>query len=307
MAWVEVPDAVVTEIEELAGSAVASVEGSPLGFSPGFAGLVDFADGSRLFLKVMSAARDPWSIEFNRREARVVQQLPAQVQAPSLRWVIEQGDWLVLAYEAIDGVPAEPTADPAHREAMWRGFNELAMVAAPADLPAFHEYQADVMCQWRALADAPDRAARIASLGADGAWVEANLSRLLAWEHDAIEASQGDRLVHGDVRADNVIVAGDTAVFVDWPHASRGAPWLDFAGYLPSYEMYGGGSASEAFRAHPLSESVSTADERAFVAALAGYFTVQSTEPPMAAIHGIREFQRAQAIPALTWLRELAD
>ena len=57
---------------------------------------------------------------------------------------------------------------------------------------------------------------------------------------------------------------------------------------------------------HPLAREVSEEQELLFVATLAGYFTAQSTEPPAPALPGLREFQRAQALPALAWLRELA-
>ena len=277
-----------------------------MGFSPGFAGIVTFADGSRLFLKVMSGTRDPWSIEFNRREAAVLASLPESVAAPRLQWTFEDDEWLIIAVEAVDGDHVRPASDPAHAQAMWDVFSRLAEVPAPSGLVPFHEYLHDLFNRWQTLAEAPDRDARLASLGDERAWIESHLDVLVEWERAGIDASKGDALVHGDLRADNALITADGIVVVDWPHATRGAPWLDLLGYLPSYEMYGGGSARDAFRAHPLARGVSETAERAMVAAVAGYLVVESTEPPMPALPGIREFQRAQALPALNWLRQLA-
>jgi aminoglycoside phosphotransferase (APT) family kinase protein len=306
MTWAQVPDAVVALIEQRAGAPVAVAAGSELGFSPGFAGVVEFADGSRLFLKVMSGDRDPWSIHLNRREAAILAELPTTVAAPRLRWALEIDDWFVMATDVVDGDHPVAT-DPAAAAKLWRAFEELASVKAPAELPAFHEHFEDLFTKWKSLADDPERAERMSALGDAGTWVLANLDHLMRWELEGIEASAGDALVHGDLRADNILLSADGIVIVDWPWATRGASWLDLAGYLPSHAMNGGGACWESFHAHPLSNGVSMRDERGIVAALAGFFAVTCTEPPHPGLPGLREFQRAQAIPALNWLRAIIE
>jgi hypothetical protein len=69
--------------------------------------------------------------------------------------------------------------------------------------------------------------------------------------------------------------------------------------------MNGGEQCATAFRSHPLSEGASADAERAFAAAIAGYFAVESTLPEVPALPGLRAFQRAQALPALDWLRHI--
>ncbi|MGC4175854.1 phosphotransferase family protein [Demequina sp.] len=304
MPWSEVPDAVVAAIGARAGSVVGSVEAAALGFSPGFAGVVRFSDGSRLFLKVMSGDRDPWSIHLNRREAEVLAELPGELPVPRLEWTLEVGDWFVLATDVIDG--EHPVATNAeHSEALWAVFEELASAPAPAGLQAFHESDESFFTLWRTIAEDPGCVERLSSHGEAGKWALANLDRLVEWGADGAEASEGDALVHGDLRADNILLAGGRAFIVDWPWATRGAAWLDLAGYLPSHEMNGGDACWDVFHAHPLSRGVELRHERGIVAALAGYFTVMSTEPPHPALPGLREFQRAQAAPALRWLRRL--
>src|SRR3546814_13058052 len=52
------------------------------------------------------------------------------------------------------------------------------------------------------------------------------LPEMIDHQHLAREVAAGDRLVHWDARADNVLVRGDEAVLLDWAWASRGAPGL---------------------------------------------------------------------------------
>jgi len=303
LAWGDVPDAVVAAIGERAGSGVATATGAALGFSPGFAGVVGFEDGSRLFLKVISSDQHPDSSTFNRREAEVVAQLPEGLGVPRLQWELDVDEWHVIAFEAIDGVPASPAEDAEHERAAWDALTELAAVRAPAGLPQFNEHQSDVFTYWRELAAAPGLEARL--VGYDTAWILAHLDDLIRWEAQAVEATRGDRLVHGDFRADNLVIADGRAFVVDWPHASAGAPWLDLAGFLPAHQMHGGAPAHEAFRAHPVGRDVPQEELRAYVTSLAGYFVFHSTEPEPDHLPGLRAFQRAQALPSLRWLREL--
>jgi aminoglycoside phosphotransferase (APT) family kinase protein len=126
-------------------------------------------------------------------------------------------------------------------------------------------------------------------------------------EHDALPALAGDALVHGDLRADNVMIDTDhdRVWLIDWPHASVGAPWLDLAFMLPSVTLQGGGDPGRIFRGHHLSVGVSDDALRAGLAGLAGYFTWSSLQPAPPGIPNLRAFQRAQSHATLRWLRTL--
>ena len=56
-------------------------------------------------MKAVGAALNPDSPEFHRREAVVSASLPAAPQFPRLLDVYDDGDWVALAFEAIDGRP----------------------------------------------------------------------------------------------------------------------------------------------------------------------------------------------------------
>lgn len=86
--------------------------------------------------------------------------------------------------------------------------------------------------------------------------------------------------IHSDLRADNIVLAGGRVYFVDWPHASVGAPWVDLALFLPSVAMQGGAAPEEVFWANPL-VAAATRDDLARVLA-AGSWRLDRGEAPAA-------------------------
>ena len=58
-------------------------------------------------------------------------------------------------------------------------------------------------------------------------WCRSHLDRLADVEWGWSVAADGETLLHGDIRSDNLLIGRDGVVFVDWPHASVGAPVLD--------------------------------------------------------------------------------
>nr|WP_239066513.1 phosphotransferase [Demequina activiva] len=309
MSWTDVSADVVARIEDRVRARVVSVVAAPAGFSPGFAGRATFESGERLFLKAISARRDPWSVDLVRNEATRVRSLPDGVPAPPLQWSMDDGDWAVLAFRAIDGRQPNLADSPVDRSAVFDALLELAAVrpGTGTSLPTFADSAGDMLRSWRSLAElvTPERERVLAGLGSLRAWVERHLDSLVALEEPALEHTAGDRLVHGDLRADNVLVSADRVWLVDWPYACVGAPWFDLAALMPSMAMTGAGPAHTMFRAHPLATSVSPEAERSVVAGIAGYLTVSSAQPELPALPGLRLFQRARALPAVDWLRHI--
>ena len=105
------------------------------------------------------------------------------------------------------------------------------------------------------------------------------------------------------MRADNILLAGDRVVFVDWPHASVGAPWLDLLAFLPSVAMQGGPHPWEVFDTHPLGRDAPPDRVLPVLAAVAGYFAERAALPAPPGLPTLREFQRAQGVEALAWLK----
>jgi thiamine kinase-like enzyme len=116
------------------------------------------------------------------------------------------------------------------------------------------------------------------------------------------EATDGESLVHLDIRADNVLLTRDRVLFVDWPAASIGAPWIDLVAMLPSVAMQGGPDPEDIWRAHPLSRGVDDDRVDAFLAGIVGYFAHTVWLPPPPGLPTIRAFQSAQGTHAAAWL-----
>lgn len=310
--WRDLPRAVRTRIATLAGSQVTAEISATTGFSPGFAAVLELADGRGVFVKAVSPEQNPASPVLARQEIMVGAALPPQVPAPRLLWSDDDGEWVLLGFEVAHGRAPETPWRPSDLALV---LDALSVVADAEPLPGHRlprtdEALAQDFTGWRAMRRWPDaeRAVAAERAGELGAWALTHLDELVRWEQDALHVAAGRALVHGDLRADNVLIDHEHAkvAIVDWPHASIGAPWLDLAFLLPSVSMQGGGDPQRHFWAHPLSDGVPSADLRAALAGLAGYFAFGSMQPAPVGIPNLRRFQRAQAEAALRWLRELA-
>jgi aminoglycoside phosphotransferase (APT) family kinase protein len=105
----------------------------------------------------------------------------------------------------------------------------------------------------------------------------------------------GDRLLHLDVRSDNLCLRAGRGVLVDWNHAVAGDPRWDRLLMLPSIELEGG---------PPARDLGAGADPRT-VAWMAGYFASRSGLAAPEGAPRVRGFQRAQLEVALPWAAEL--
>lgn len=295
--WSDLPDSTVAAIERYLGAPVTSAETQPGGFSPAVAARITAANGRRAFVKAVEGASNPDAPEMYRREARIAAALPTWVPTPRLLRSFDDGEtgWVVLIFEEIDGWNPET---PWRRQDLLRVLEMLKTLwHEPA--PSGMELQSaaahlDGFGGWRTLAANPPA-------GLDG-WSARNLDRLAALEADVLRAAGGDRLLHFDVRADNILLTGERAYLVDWPHASIGDPAADLAGFAPSVAMQGGPDPEELLRL-----SAVTADPDAvtvIVAAVAGYFTQRALLPSPPGLPTLRAFQEAQGVVARRWLAQ---
>jgi aminoglycoside phosphotransferase (APT) family kinase protein len=324
LAWIDLPAGVRADIEARLGAAVVAARDQSGGFSPGLAARLRLADGQRVFVKAVNAGRNPESPGMYRREAAVMASLPAGVPAPRLRWSADDGDWVVLAFDEVDGVPPvlpwragelrrvlaaltglsaaltpTPAAAATATSAAATGPSAAAGTGATAGIGTVVETLREDFTGWRTLAAAPDP--RLAEVDP---WAAANLAALAGWEARWEDAARGDTLLHCDLRADNVLLTPDGGVvFVDWPAACVGAPWIDLLLMLPSVGMQGGGDPAELAAAHPLTRAADPDALTAVLVALAGFFMAGSLRPPPPGLPTLRAFQRAQGVVALRWLR----
>jgi aminoglycoside phosphotransferase len=294
--WDEIPPEVRAGVETAAGSPVVAAVSQPGGFSPGLASVLRLADGRSVFVKAVNTARNPDSPGMHRREARVLAALPASVPAPRLLWSYDDGDWVVLMTEAVAGAPPAQPWRPAELAVFVALTARLADQLTPAPLaaPTVQEYFRDDFTGWRQLATDPP--------GVDP-WVRRHRDELAELEAGWEPAAAGTTLVHGDLRADNVLLTPAGAVAVDWPHACVGARWLDLLFALPSIAMHGGGDPQRLWDEYPPARDADPAAVTAVLAAITGFFLTRGQQPDPPNLPRVRAFQRAQAQAGLRWLR----
>ncbi|GIT81180.1 hypothetical protein LLS1_28490 [Leifsonia sp. LS1] len=290
--WTKAPPELTSAVGRVLGAAVTEAVDQSGGFSGGLAARVGTAEGRRAFVKAAPAALGG-TVDLYRREAEVLRRLPDSVPAPALLDTIEAGDWFGIVTAEIDG--RHPTSPP-----------------ADADL--------------RSVLDALDRFPDVRGLGLPrlddelrfGAWpvllrehadaltaIEQRCGeRLAALASDAGPHFAGDRLVHLDGRADNVLLDhADRVWFVDWAWACSGAPWVDGLAILLDARLNGATGADELLR-HRVFDGVPEAAIDATLAGLAGEFRLSSLQAPPPRMPALRGFQAAESRAALAWLVE---
>lgn len=292
-------------IERVCGAPVTEARNQPGGFSPGVAARVRCADGTAWFVKAASGEVNADTPQMHRREARVLAGLDrliaaGRLPAPRLRGTAESGPWFALVADDVDGrQPSLPWHD-GELSAVLAAVDQLAETRTPATVtvPAVSEYLETEFNGWRTLARAPgdDRI---------DPWSRARLPELAALEATWAGHAAGDTLLHGDIRADNLLLTPGGVTLVDWPHACHGAPFCDLVLFAPSVTMQGGPEPAAVLARSRAGRAVSRDALAAVVCALAGYFTERSLRPAPPGLPTLRPFQAAQGEVARRWLATL--
>jgi len=299
--WAEVPGVVQTWAAGVGGGPPESVRDLSGGFSPGATTVLEWPRRA-VFVKAVGAALNAQSPEFHRREAVVSALLPPGPEFPRLLDVFDDGDWVALAFDAIDGRPPQHPWDARELRASVRALDALHVALSPNPVdgaPLAADRLELLFGGWAELA------AMSAPPGALDEWSGRNLERLAELESTWREAVQGSTLLHGDVRSDNLLVTGNGVVFVDWPHACVGTPVFDLVAWAPSVVLEGGPDPEDLLA---LSESASVFDRdtlAVLVAAFGGFLVRHSLQPSPPGLPTLRTFQGAQGAVAVAWLRRL--
>jgi len=301
--WDQLPEAIRHVLEARLGSVVTESVTQPGGFSPGVAARLRLADGRRVFIKAISSRPNPDSPAMHRREARIAAALPASVPTPRLLWSYDDGDWVAMVFEDVDGwTPVTPWR-PEELSRVLDALTQLvkSLTPSPIAVETIAERLHEPLQGWRTL----QAAARTKGDELSGVpdWARRNLERLAQVESEWETASEGATLLHFDLRADNILLTPDRVLVVDWPHASLGAGWMELLQILPSIAMQGGPKPWEIFDSHPLGRRAPEREVTAVLAAVSGYLVRQSRLPAPPGLPTLRAFQRDQGIPAVEWLR----
>lgn len=293
--WDELPAFVADAVAVILGSPVVAAVSQTSGFSPGHADRVVTAAGGRAFVKAapesFGAAADLY-----RAEAAALALLPPEVGAPELLGAVDEGGWVVIVTEEIDG--AHPSEPPTRAE-LVAILDEVAQAPEWDDVDAILHAEASLrvaFAVWPSLAaEHPD---------AVPAWALPLAEELDAAAAAAAERTAGDRVVHLDLRADNVLIdRTGRARLVDWAWASAGAPWIDGLTMLIDARRLGSPDTDELLAEHPAFDGVADATIDGALAGLAGLFLSGSLNPAPPRMPELRPFQAVEAHAAFEWLQ----
>lgn len=232
-----VPDGVMAWVDETLGSPVVSVAEQVGGMSPGCASRVVGANGTRAFVKAVGAELNVGSLVLFRREIEALGLLGSHELWAGLLESYDDGAWVALVLEDVDGRHPD-LADDATMRLLLERTDQLVEVMnqrlpnppAPGprsdDPPLFRPGPVDmgeVFAYWReGLRAAPDLPADLMPR-----WVVERLPELLALVETLAECPH-DHVVHYDIRNDNLLQrpTGEL-VFLDWGAFGVGPGWLD--------------------------------------------------------------------------------
>lgn len=156
-------------------------------------------------------------------EALVMPYLPAGLPVPRLLEVHDDGDWVALVYEEVEGRPPVIPWRPEELGRVAEAITDLGAALNPSpwpDAPTFYDVNRGVMRAWRELVASPpaNLDPRIRRL----------IDRLVAEGVDLAEVVRGEALLHNDIRSDNPLLTPEGRVFfVDWGMPCQGAVWQD--------------------------------------------------------------------------------
>lgn len=288
MLWHQVPASIQAEVGRIAGSGVVAAQNCPGGFSPGLASRLRFKHGMRLFVKAMDGEAWPHEAVTYRTELAIAAALPETVPAPRLHGSVDDGRWVVLVFEDIDGrEPAQPwTVTDLRRVVAALENLATALTPSPVAAPARHPR----LGGWTELAGSTSLPP----------WAEKHLDRLIVLEQQGLTAAAaGNTLLHFDVYAHNILLTSDRAVFVDWPHARIGNPLVDLVLLLSS-------AAADGLDPEPFAETGSKDidnDIDAILAANAGFLLAGGLSAPVPGLEAIQATKLHLGTGALRWLQ----
>ncbi|MDX3867228.1 phosphotransferase family protein [Streptomyces europaeiscabiei] len=295
--WTDVPPLLRARLEDALGAPVTDAVTPSGGFGHQLAAALRLDDGRRVFVK--AAPDDDPLTAANVHEAAVLGALPPGAPAPELLGIYRAADWTAVVIAHLDG--PHPDLSPASGDAgqTWALLDKLTSSPAPAPYTAAVNTTPSTTATlhgWdELLADPPsdlDPAAR------------AHLAQLAELEAAWPALAHGNRVVHGDLRADNMVrdhILGVT--FVDWAHATTGPACIDATSLAPQLILAGHSPADIArlLQDHPATAS-DPDTTTAFLAALTGHWHRNARKPAPPGAPGLRAYQHRAAAAGLALL-----
>ncbi|MFD9359729.1 phosphotransferase family protein [Streptomyces sp. NPDC060031] len=295
--WTDVPAPLRARLEACFDAPVTNAVTPAGGFGHQLAAALTLADGRRFFVKA-APTEDPLTVA-NLHESVVLSSLPPGAPAPDLVGVHHTADWTAVVIAHLDGPHPDLSPDSSDPGQLWALLDKLTSSAAPPPYTA-------------AVAATPSGAASLhgwdvllanppGDLEPD---VRHRLHELAELEAAWPGLAHGDRIVHGDLRADNMVRDLHLGVtFVDWAHATTGPACIDAVSLAPQLVLAGHTPQDVArlLDEHPASATEPLAST-AFLAALTGHWHRNARLPSPPGAPGLRAYQQRAAAAGLTLL-----
>lgn len=275
----------ISRIERLVGARVESCRRIEGGYTPALRLLCETARAS-FFAKIGTT---PLTREGLRREIHIYNSLSGDFM-PRLVASEDHESEPVLVIEDLSAQHWPPPWDARQIDLTLAQID--ALHHTPASLETFAQVLGMSGTNW--LTVAADPRPFLSLRLADARWLEAALPALI--RHEASCPTAGDSLTHCDLRSDNICVAAERAVFVDWNAACLSNPRLDLGFWLPSLAYEGG----------PRPEQI-LPDAPEVAAWVCGYFAARAGLPQISDAPRVRTVQRRQLETALPWAARALD
>lgn len=293
------PSSVQKWLEGELGSPVVSAVTQVGGMSPGVAARLMTSDGQRAFVKAVGSAMNPDSPGMYRNEIATTEHVDGLPWVPRLLSTFDDGDWIALLFEDIDGrQPHHPwTADEV--DAVFAALGQLTAALTPTPLDELPVLARTGLFtrSWNTLqSEPPDDLT---------SWELEHLDELVALVEHAADAVRGDTLAHIDVRADNTLLTPDGRVFfVDWANACLAAPWVDTV--IAALDVVISGSDVDVdtlLARHPCTRNTPADDVTALVVTVTGMLAERSRAPEPPGLPTIRSYQRMASAALTAWVK----
>jgi aminoglycoside phosphotransferase (APT) family kinase protein len=296
--WDALPAQARALIERLLSSPVVAAQTCEGGFSPGFASRLTLADGRRAFVKAMDNDAWPRQADMHRAEAAIAAVLPSTIPAPRFLGSLDDGHWVTLAFDDIDGAqPAQPW-NRTDLDRVLAAIGQLAQAGTPSPIALPRDHPR--LGGWASLAHDASLRAR---LPACSAWAASHLPLLTKLEDEGLAAAQGPSLVHFDMYPHNILLTADQVLFADWPHARLGAPFIDLL-LLLSTAAASGIDPDPILASQPLTAHIEPHTIDAVLAAHAGFCLVGALLPAPPGLEPITDAKLALGRSATKWLQQ---
>jgi serine/threonine protein kinase len=194
------------------------------GMSPGCAVRLRTTSGQAAFLKAVGTELNPVTPQLFRDEISVLRRLPRAPYRPALLATFDEGGWVALLMEYVEGSHPDLT-DTSDAAAAWRAVRAQAreLTPGPPGLPVITMAQMAVRWaeRWRIIAADPGHYLP--------GWAAADVTSLLRRVESLPAKVTGPSLCHWDLRNDNMLIRpSGQAVIFDWGMArSNGPAWAD--------------------------------------------------------------------------------